>query len=367
LDGSGNLYVADRPYRIRKITPGGIISTIAGSGIPGIAADGRPATSAPLDSPTSVAVDPLGNLYFVERSTRIRKITRDGVIHTVASADLPGTAFTSVAVNKSGDIYIANPSKSRILKVTPGADELVVVAGNGIRGISGDGGLATSAQLSSPSQIALDLVGNLYISDSEYRRIRIVTPDGFIRTVLPQTDVAGIHVGPTLANPSGLAVDANGGIYLAQTGNPQSVVKLMPDGKITTAVLWRGDVEPLRVGQRGIIGKQISTKANFSLDGQSSYPMGPPQVVIESAGRMEASVSFAPLPPCKFEFEVARAETPASALFNEKGAGPTLKVTSELEPGTYNLVLRFERGAPKCRNGTGFNLVLRYLVTVTPR
>src|SRR5262249_10870793 len=151
-------------------TPSGIISTIAGSGIPGIAADGRPATSAPLDTPPSVAVDPLGNLYFVERSTRILKITKDGVIHTDASADpLAGTTpFTSVAVNKSGELYIANPTKSRILKVSPGADELVVVAGNGMRGISGDGGLATSAQLNYPSQIAFDAVGNLYISDSEY-------------------------------------------------------------------------------------------------------------------------------------------------------------------------------------------------------
>src|SRR5262249_40410000 len=157
LDGAGNLYVADRPYRIRKITPGGIISTIAGSGIPGIAADGRPATSAPLGSPTSVAIDPSGNLYFVESSTRVRKVTRDGVIHTVASVDPTGTAaFTSVAVNKTGEIYIANPSKSRILKVTPAGDELLVVAGNGKRGISGDGGLATSAQLNSPSQIAFD-------------------------------------------------------------------------------------------------------------------------------------------------------------------------------------------------------------------
>jgi sugar lactone lactonase YvrE len=368
MDGAGNLYVADRPYRIRKITPGGIISTVVGDGNSGIAADGRPATAAPLVNPTSVSVDSLGNMYFVESLTRIRKVTRDGVIHTVVSADPPETgAFTGVAVNKAGDVYIANPGKSRILKVTLGAAEPSVVAGTGVRGISGDGGLATSAQLSYPSQIAIDEAGTLYINDAEYRRIRKVTPDGIIRTILPESGVAGVRAGPTLANSPGLAVDANGVIYALQSGNPQSVVRMPPDGKITTAVLWRGDVEPVRVGQRGINAKQISTKASLSLDGQTSYPMGAPQVVIENVGRIDARVSFSRVGTCNFEFEVTRADASANAPLSQKGAGPTLNVSGEVEAGTYNLVLRFQRGQPKCINGPGASMVLRYLVTFTPR
>src|SRR5215471_11033227 len=249
LDRDGNLYVADRPYRIRKITPAGIMSTVVGTGFSGIAADGRTAISSPLSNPTSVAVDNLGNLYFVEGGARIRKVTTDGMIDTVFGAAPGPAAYTSVAVNKAGDLYIANPLNSRILKVAAGAHEPLVVVGTGVRGISGDEGPAASAQLSYPSQIAIDGFGNLYINDSDWRRIRKVTSDGIIHTVQSQSGVAGVYVGPTLANPPGLAIDATGDIYVVQAGNSRSVVRVMPDGRITPAVLWHGEVEPVVVGQ----------------------------------------------------------------------------------------------------------------------
>jgi sugar lactone lactonase YvrE len=362
LDRDGNLYVADRPYRIRKITPAGIISTVVGTGYPGIAADGRTAISSPLSNPTSVAADDLGNLYFVEGGARIRKVTTDGMIDTVFGAAPGPVAYTSVAVNKAGDLYIANPLNSRILKVAPGAREPVVVAGTGVRGISGDEGPATSAQLSSPSQIAIDRLGNLYINDSDWRRIRKVTSDGIIHTIQPQSGVAGVYVGPTLANSPGLAIDANGDIYVVQAGNSRSVVRAMPDGRITPAVLWHGEVEPVVVGQSA---KPISARATLNSDGHLSYLAGDPRIVLENAGRMDASVSLTPASPCKFEFGVARTETPASVLFSQKGAGPVLNVAGELESGTYNLVLWFQHGDTTCKNGT--SLVLRYRVTVTPR
>jgi sugar lactone lactonase YvrE len=362
LDRDGNLYVADRPYRIRKITLAGIISTVVGTGYPGIAADGRTAISSPLSNPSSVAVDDLGNLYFVEGGARIRKVTTDGMIDTVFGAAPGPVAYTSVAVNKAGDLYIANPLNSRILKVAPGAHEPVVVAGTGVRGISGDEGPATSAQLSSPSQIAIDRLGNLYINDSDWRRIRKVTSDGIIHTIQPQSGVAGVYVGPTLANSPGLAIDADGDIYVVQAGNFRSVVRAMPDGRITPAVLWHGEVEPVVVGQGA---KPISARATLNSDGHLSYLVGNPRIVLENAGRIDASVSLTPVSPCKFEFGVARAETPASVLFSQKGAGPVLNVAGDLESGTYNLVLWFQRGDTTCKNGT--SLVLRYLVTVTPR
>jgi serine/threonine protein kinase/sugar lactone lactonase YvrE len=368
LDGAGNLYVADRGnYRIRKITTGGMISTIVGNGNSGTSADGRTASSAPLGYLTSLAADHLGNVYFVESSTRVRKVTRDGVIQTVADFDpTPGTpAVTGVAVNKAGELYIASPGNYRVFKVTPG-NAPIAVAGTGVRGVGADGP-ATSAQLNYPNQIAFDAAGNLYISDSNDRRLRKVTSDGSLRTVFPQSGIGGIHVGPTLANTPGLAVDANGDIYTIQVDNPEGIKRIRPDGGITTAIKWRGDVEPVRVGQRGINGRQISTKASLGLDGQTSYPMGTPRVVIENAARMDARVEFTPVSACKFEFEVDRAEASAVALLNQKGAGPVLNVSGELEPGTYNLVLRFQRSEPRCINSTGATIVLRYLVTVTPR
>jgi hypothetical protein len=80
---------------------------------------------------------------------------------------------------------------------------------------------------------------------------------------------------------------------------------------------------------------------------------------------LEANVSFTLLAACKFEFEVARAETPASALYSQKGTGPVLNLAGDLDPGTYNLAVRFKPGEPKCNAGT--KMVLRYDVTITPR
>jgi len=205
VDSAGNLYIADKENnRIRKITNAGIISTVAGNGTRGFSGDGGPATAAQLYNPTGVAIDSAGNLYIADPVVdRIRKVTTTGIISTVAGNRTRGfsgdgglaTAAqlflpTGVAVDSAGNLYIADEGNvaigdsgsQRIHKVTT-AGIISTVAGNGTRGFSGDGGLATAAQLNFPSGVAVDSAGNLYIADKGNKRIRRVTTAGIISTV----------------------------------------------------------------------------------------------------------------------------------------------------------------------------------------
>src|SRR5262249_43599938 len=151
----------------------------AGNGTSGYSGDGGPATSAQLNVPFGVAVDGAGNLYIADlRNSRIRKVTTDGLISTVAGNETTGysgdggpatsaqlNSPNGVAVDGAGNLYIADYSNNRIRRVT--TDGLIsTVAGNGTRGYSGDGGPATFAQLSGPAGVALDAAGNLNIADS---------------------------------------------------------------------------------------------------------------------------------------------------------------------------------------------------------
>jgi prepilin-type N-terminal cleavage/methylation domain-containing protein len=200
VDSSGNLYIADYGnQRVRMVTAStGIITTVAGNGTAGYSGDGGAATSAELWGPYGVAVDSSGNLYIVEIwNFRIRKVTAStGIITTVAGNGTSGYsgdngAATSaelwtpygVAVDSSGNLYIADYGNNRIRKVTASTGIITTIAGNGTAGYSGDGGPATSAKLHSPTGSAVDSSGNLYISEYGNNRIRKVTASGTICTV----------------------------------------------------------------------------------------------------------------------------------------------------------------------------------------
>jgi sugar lactone lactonase YvrE len=180
VDVSGTLYIVDgQDNRIRKVTPAGIISTVAGNGSEGFAGDGGPATQAKLAYPHGLAVDPSGNLYIGDsRNGRIRKVTQAGIITTFAgngattnsgdggSALAAGIAYpTKLIFDPSGSLYF--PADARIRRIAPNGI-ITTVAGNGDRDTYGDGGPATSAALKNPSSIIFDGSRNLYIAD-EYR------------------------------------------------------------------------------------------------------------------------------------------------------------------------------------------------------
>lgn len=213
VDGSGNVFVA-QSAAVRKVTPAGIITTVAGTGTSGESGDGGLATQARLSLVLGIAVDSSGALYIAEL-TRLRKVSSNGIITTIAggqsfSAPLGDggpavnaalTRALGVAITVNGDLYIADNARVRHVN---GAGMIETLEGGG-ESYTGDGGPATAAQLYSPSGITLDAQGNLYIADSG-SRIRKVSPGGIITTY------AG---GPTFgySGDGGPAVDAQMEVY----------------------------------------------------------------------------------------------------------------------------------------------------------
>ena len=239
VDSAGNLYITDHAnHCIRKVTPAGVISTVAGTGgVKGFGGDGGSATYALLYYPNAVAVDSVGNLYISDFGNhRIRKVTPAGVISTVADSGSGGFSgdggrATSaqllypggVAVDSVGNLYIGDTGNDRIRKVTPGG-VISTVAGNGGEDFSGDGGRATSAQLSFPSGVTVDSAGNLYIADWGLNCILNVTPAGVINTVAGNTNQGfsgdgGSATSAQLSWPSGVAVDSVGNLYIVDSKN----------------------------------------------------------------------------------------------------------------------------------------------------
>ena len=214
IDGAGNIFIADAyDHRVRKITPDGNISTVAGDGSPGFRGDGGPASASRLNNPYGLAVDGAGNLYIADLgNNRVRKIGPDGNISTV-----PGTdsllAPRNVALDSAGTLYISEFSGNRVRRLR--ADGVVeVVVGTGVAGSAGDGGPAAAAQLSSPAGLAFDSAGSLYIADSGNGCIRKVS-GGVISTVLGP-DASG---NSPLYLPTAVAVDGAGDLYIADYGN----------------------------------------------------------------------------------------------------------------------------------------------------
>ena len=279
-DASGNLYIADRDnHRIRKVTPAGIITTVAGNGLLGFSGDGGPATSAQLAYPNSVAVDTAGNLYIPDGNNfRIRKVTPGGIITTVAgdgkgdftgdggpatSAGL-GDSTWGVAVDTVGNLYVAthgewfrgNPrANCRIRKVAPGG-LITTVAGNGTCGFAGDGGPATSAQFNSgyPTGLAVDTVGTLYISDLYNHRIRKVTPPGIITTVAGNglrgfSGDGGPATSAQLSSPSGIAVDPSDNLWVADSSNFR--IRRLISTQFTVGCLYSTDQDSQHFGTPG--------------------------------------------------------------------------------------------------------------------
>jgi len=237
VDASGNVYVADtNNHRIRKITlTSREVSTIAGS-TEGFADDAG--TSAKFDWPSGVAVDAAGNVYVADfYNHRIRRIILTSrEVNTLAGGGNPAQFNhpVGVAVDSSGNVYVADYGNHRIRKITLTSREVNTLAGSGTAG-SADG-LGTAAQFRNPTGVAVDAKGNVYVADFSNNRIRKITSGGEVDT-LAGTGTPGSKDGAGTSaqfnEPTGVALDAEGNVYVADSGS-HLIRKITPEGVVST-------------------------------------------------------------------------------------------------------------------------------------
>jgi sugar lactone lactonase YvrE len=252
VDSNGNLYFPDvQNNRVRKIDASGIISTVAGNGTLGFGGDGSPATASRISSPHGLAIESSGNLYIADQQNhRIRKVTTEGIISTFAGNGSQGFSgdggqaalaqFNNpahVIFDSAGNLYIADGNNYRIRKVMANGI-ITTVVGSGSQGYSGDGGPATSAAITWIEGMAFDSAGNLYIANYGTHRVRKVDTSGIITTVAGTgtkgySGDGGPATAATLSSPAGLAVDSAGNLYIGDAGN-NVVRKVTAAGIIST-------------------------------------------------------------------------------------------------------------------------------------
>jgi len=240
--------------RVRRVSPDGTITTIAGNTVNGFAGDGGPGASAELNMPMGVAVQPDGSVLIADSNNhRIRRVAPSGTITTVAGdgqegfsgdggrataaeLDLP----VDVAATRDGGFLIADYGNDRIRRVSP-TGTITTVAGTGQDGFSGDGGPATGARMGFPDSVSATADGGFLVSDYEFNRIRRVSPAGTITTVagsggLGQGGFSGDGGPATQARFDGISdavATPDGGLLISDTGN-ERVRRVSPTGTVTT-------------------------------------------------------------------------------------------------------------------------------------
>lgn len=313
IDTNGNLYVADSAnHLIRKVSPAAVVTTLAGNGTIG-STDGTE-TEAQFSTPGGVAVDLSGNIYVADTNNHtIRKVTALGVVTTLAgnsttsgSADGTGTAAQfyhpgGVAVDASGNLYVADAGNNLIRRVSP-SGVVTTIAGSGTPGTAN--GTGTDAQFNNPTGIAVDSSGNFIIADTGSHTIRKMTPGGVVTTIAGLAGFSGSQDGanPQFNRPQGIATDASGNIYVADTSN-HTLRKISATGQTTTiggSALVPGSAEGTTLARfTGPVGIAVDAYGNLRVsDANHRISLGtaPLEVVTASpmaSGTMGTSYSKA--------------------------------------------------------------------------
>ncbi|MFI5185178.1 MAG: NHL repeat-containing protein [Chitinophagales bacterium] len=242
-DAQGNIYVADSHNNlIRKISPDGIVKTFAGSGAVG-STDG-PGIAASFFNPGGVAADKNGNVYVADtHNSLIRKISPDGIVTTIAgkreNSFIRGDSSarfdnpSGIAVDVNGNVYVADWANNLIRKISP-AGKVTNLAGSGLPG-SKDG-IGSSASFYLPWGIAVDTANNVYVADSYNNMIRKINPAGVVTTLAGKKakgSANGIGAEASFFHPAGIALDKQDNVYVADMGN-NKIRRISPDGIVTT-------------------------------------------------------------------------------------------------------------------------------------
>ncbi|MEP6715058.1 MAG: IPT/TIG domain-containing protein [Terriglobia bacterium] len=277
LDSKGNLYIADPGNgSVRKVSPTGMISTVAGKGnvvfgaAPG---DGGLAINAFLEMPYAVEVDAAGVLYIGDiGSSSIRRVTNDGKISTYVQNFIA----QNFALDSAGAIYFANYRNNTVVKILPGGTQLWI-AGNGTAGYSGDGGIATSAQFSQPYGVAVDSSGNVYVADAANAVIRKLTPIPFsIGAVANAASIQGFATPLSGQGDASLPISAGEIVVLFGTGlGPATLQVNSPQNGAFgtqlagTTVTINGQAAPIIYTSSSIVAAIVP----YSVNGRSSVPV----------------------------------------------------------------------------------------------
>jgi uncharacterized protein (TIGR03437 family) len=245
-DSSGNIYIADdTDNRIRRVDKNGIISTFAGTGVPGFSGDLGQANVAQLNTPMGIALDSKGNMYVADEGNFvIRRISADGTINTIAGNGNPSAAGdngpaasaqidpAAVAIDTQGNYYIADGYNYRIRKVDTNGI-ITTIAGTGRFGYSGDNGPAASATIGYVTDLIVDNAGNIYFADYDNYAVRKIDTTGMITTIAGGITVGnpygGVPATMAVMIPSGVALDGSGSLYISDTN-------------LNNTVLWRVDL-----------------------------------------------------------------------------------------------------------------------------
>jgi sugar lactone lactonase YvrE len=291
-DSTGNVYVADTyNFTIRKITSAGVVTTLAGSpGVPG-SADGT-GSAAQFYYPQGVAVDSAGNVYVGDTQNQtIRTITPGGVVTTLAgSAGVIGFANGTgsaaqfnypggVAVDSAGNVYVADTNNHTIRKITSSGAVTTLAGSHGAAG--SDDGTGSDARFNYPYGVTADSVGNIYVADTNNQTIRKITSAGVVTTLAGSPGVPGSADGTGSAaqfyQPNGVAVDSAGNLYVADTNN-STIRKITPAAVVTT---FAGSVNNAPGGAGSVDGT-----------GRAARFYNPEGVAVDSAGNVYVADTY---------------------------------------------------------------------------
>jgi hypothetical protein len=385
VDGLGNFFLSDQANnRIRKVDTNGIITTLAGTNSSGFAGDGGPAANAKLFAPTGVAVDGVGNVFIADwKNNRIRKISTNGIITTVAGTNSAGffgdgalavfaklSSPQAVTVDGSGNLFIADTGNHRIRKVDTNGI-ITTWAGNGGASFSGDGGTATNATLNQPNGVAVDAFGDVFISDYFNNRIRMVDVTGNITTMAGNggtgnTGDGGVATNANLYQPHGVGLDAYGNLYIDNYSS--STIRKVDLGRVP--MLQLNNVSATNAGDYDVIitspyGSATSSIVTLTVLLPPSIAVQPTNVTAPDGGSANFNVTVSNYPPFSYQWFTSSGRAATAVPFvsggHVTGAFPIDPGMGYISPPQVHFVGGSGSGAAGTASiifGTVFNIIM---------